>query len=192
MGNSSTQDIPGLRRVVHSAKETSRTTLPNLQEIYKRCWRTRRDPERSQYLHCCLQGGVTTACTEDEEEHLSSGHPHPQQTLHYYTHSFAHTIFIDCFCLSRAGAQTNLLHIVLCMNPRLGIFSAEHLCSIHVFSAKKEATQKISSEYTDFKTVGPGLLPEVHAHCPLLLREGLYMPRVKFHCASVNVTATCL
>lgn len=50
----------------------------------------------------------------------------------------------------------------------------------------------ICSEYTDFKTVGAGLLPEVHAHCPLHIREGLHMPRVKFHRASVNVTATYL
>lgn len=152
------------------------------------------DPERSQYLHFCLQGGVTTACTEDEEEHLSSGHPHPQQTLHYYTHSFAHTIFIDCFCLSRAGAQSNLQHIVLMYVSQIGNFQcrASVFRTCWVFSSKKETTRMISSEYTDFKTVGPGLLPEVHAHCPLLLREGLYMPRVKFHCASVNVTATCL
>lgn len=43
-----------------------------------------------------------------------------------------------------------------------------------------------------FKTVASGLLPELHVRCPPLLREGLYMPRVKFLQANVNGTQTYL
>lgn len=75
------------------------------QSIYTAAFRER--------CHCL------EAHTSYEEELLSSGHSHPQHTLHYCTYSFAHIKFIDCFYLSRAGAQSNLLHIVLCMKPRL-------------------------------------------------------------------------
>lgn len=43
-----------------------------------------------------------------------------------------------------------------------------------------------------FKTVASSLLPELHVRCPPFLREGLNMPRVKFHQANVNGTRTYL
>lgn len=70
---------------------------------------------------------------------------------------------------------------------QIGKFGRELPCFVHAVFCQPKTPLGWFPAFA-FKTVASGLLPELHVHCPPLLREGLYTPRVKFHQANGNGT----